>query len=216
MVLSFDGQCWPQPFPFFAFVWLRQVVHEYWMHHRCFVENGAVDCWGAVTIAEGARGSCPYKCEVWPMHAIQRVETKAAGHSNCGQEGWDLRTGMEHCSGTYWVLPAYMELLVTYLENLLKKPCCCWLVFATSGGKQWMVLRPNSDICMNLSEHWSGTCLLKGCRARRSSSMLISWGSMAYVDYSEQVFQYRFEHTKLEFMQQIYHQIWKQLEIQRQ
>ena len=43
-------------------------------------------------IAEGAQGSRPYKCEVWPMHAIQQVETEAAGHSNCGQEGWDLRT----------------------------------------------------------------------------------------------------------------------------
>ena len=79
-----------------------------------------------------------------------------------------------------------------------------------------MVLRPNGDICVNLSEHWSGTCSLKGCHARRSLSMLISWGSMAYVDYSEQVFQYRFEHTKLEFMQQIYHQIGEQLETQRQ
>ena len=36
------------------------------------------------------------------------------------------------------------------------------------------------------------------------------------IDYSEQVFQYRLEHTKLEFMQQIYHQIGEQLETQRQ
>ena len=36
------------------------------------------------------------------------------------------------------------------------------------------------------------------------------------IDYLEQVFQYRLEHTKLEFMQQIYHQIGEQLETQRQ
>ena len=44
-------------------------------------------------------------------------------------------TGMEHCSGICWVLPAYMELLVIYLENLLKKHAGCWLVSVTSGGK---------------------------------------------------------------------------------
>ena len=36
------------------------------------------------------------------------------------------------------------------------------------------------------------------------------------IDYLEQVFQYRLEHTKLKFMQQIYHQIGEQLETQRQ
>ena len=36
------------------------------------------------------------------------------------------------------------------------------------------------------------------------------------IDYLEQVFQYRLEHTELKFMQQIYHQIGEQLETQRQ
>ena len=149
------------------------------------IETGAADHQETVRTAGGVRVHRPCAFEAWPMHAIRTVGIGGIECLSHARGGRDLQTQGWNTSRISRVLlnknkPLKGQTWSTCSKNHAGR----WLVSATSGGKLRIVLRPNKDILVNLSQRSSVTGLLRGGRAHCSLSTSMLRGSTAYIIWS--------------------------------